>query len=200
MTDIPFSAYNKVLTVALESARQISDMQFRLGWLAVVAQEEWPAEFGSVRQFADEINVHSGTLNEYMNVYRFWRTDDLPHGLKSRVDELHELREHNVLMYTHFRNARTKAKQQKLVTRAAEIVYAIEWLEAKADGATKHSQMDAEMATGDDFQKMSIAWDSAKLERLAALDISQAVIQQVREIRQDGMDVRVVVYAVAADE
>jgi hypothetical protein len=184
----------------LRTLRQRHDqLQFQMGSWAMDALDQFGV---TCQQLADDIVTSYKTLNEWVNITRFFHTDELSPELVQRIAYMHEERvQHGALTYSHFRQARRVALQTKNVGRVEQVRLALDYLDNVLDTGEKLSVTEARTAAlcqGEDFQTMSIRYDSRDdTLSVSALDIARNVETHVRRIRRSGKRVRVVVYEVA---
>ena len=198
MTDI--RRFEFLRDEALQAVKTLSDMQFRLGYLALVAKDYYPVDFVDYRTFAADLNISSKSLNEYANVVDFYRQKDddpLPDDLIHQIEDLHELRKTNIVTYTHFRAAKRIGMMDKTLSRLAQVEIAVAWLEARLDDGDKVDAIEARAAAesgGESFEKMSIVWDSRKSTVTSPVEVLRFIDTEIRFLIQEGKQWRVVVY------
>lgn len=184
-----------LVQTALDAAQVHSDMQFRLGYLALVARDYYSMTYV---EFAKEINMASSTLSEYALVVDFFSDKGLPNNLRIRIEDLHERRRDGIVRYTHFRLARSIGRKDTTLDRVAQVEAAVSWLEARLDDGEPLDQMTARLPNGDGFRRMNIIWDSRDNQGLfEPRQIGLKVEDRTRLLYEQGKHFRVVVYEVA---
>lgn len=194
MSDL--TTWDGVREAALASAKTLSDMQFRLGFLALVAKEYFPVEFVDYKTFAAELNMRSKSLNEYANVVDFYSDKGLPNDLRQRIEDLHELRETHAVRYTHFRSAKRIGTLDTTLDRTTQVEAAVTWLEARLDAGETVDVIDARVAAetgGEPFERMSIVWDSQGWND-TWLEVGNTIQGQISTLVGQNKKWRVVVY------
>ena len=163
MTEHSPQTYEQHCEVLRTLIIRLSDLQFQLGHWAAETLTQYPSV--DCKTLADDINIGYKALNEWVNMRRFWITDDLPSELVTRIADLHEVRQNGMLNYSHFRAAKRIGAQDKALSREQQVEVAVDFLEVLLDQGDKHSVMDAQVMAetgGEEFQRMSIVWDSQK--------------------------------------
>jgi hypothetical protein len=194
MTDHPRS-YEEYCDT-LRTLRQRHDqLQFQMGSWAMDALDQ----FGVTgQQLADDVVINYKTLNEWVNITRFFHTDGLPATLVQQIAYMHEERvQHGALTYSHFRQARRVALQTKGIERVEQVRLALDYLDGILDTGEKLSVTEARTAVlchDEDFQTMSIVWDSRGIVE----PINRTLIHvenKIKQLIQEDKPWRVVIYA-----
>lgn len=193
MTEQP-QTYEEHLELLRSLIEKHSFIQFEIGKWAVETLDRFG---GTCKDLADEINIGNTTLNEWVNVRRFWLTEDLPAELVERIAMLDEGLQANLLNYSHFRKARRQAVAQTK-DRVEGVRLAVEYLEHILDDNVKHSVMDAEVAAitgGEAFAPSKISFDTRDHKAMPLQNVLFTIKTQIDIFEQEQKPWRLVLYA-----
>jgi hypothetical protein len=200
MPDRPES-YDEYCEVLRTLRQRLDQLQFQIGQWAAETLDRFPDR--TCKELADDILMSHKTLNEWVNVRRFYLSDGLPAETVQRLAWLHNDRvEYGTLAYTHFRDARRIARQHKELSRAEQVVIALDWMEDIVKRSEKLSVTEARVVVavkGEDFQAMSIHLECDSTMNLKSGEIWATVMAGITQLESQGTPWRVAVYAVSGN-